>query len=357
MFDNPEVNTPIAGVAEFDKWATAQDGPVALHLKQKLLPVEGEGGVIFPPTYARIGYNIDELADGTSVAAIDSVGSQANRIEPIFSQEPYDQLVPQISIEYGDEKTISILDAGHRLADAIVRSTSLAELARNAFVELKEKGTASALAKLAPTSIVFGVWDSRDTGVKVPRIVQSVIRAWDVEELKRSAQYNPALDYAALDVFSEEDKQKEEGKPESPLAQRGFVHNPAPGALGGVVSRGTIEREVTVNLIALRRLKGENGETDKIRRYILGLSLIAAIAPLDGFLRQGCLLVPDIDAKPEWRLIERTGERKPITLEETSVLEYAKNAAQDFGVGETRKVKFNKDLAKADVEKARKKSK
>ena len=30
-------------------------GPVALHLKQKLLPVEGEGGVIFPPTYADIG--------------------------------------------------------------------------------------------------------------------------------------------------------------------------------------------------------------------------------------------------------------------------------------------------------------
>ena len=52
--------------------------------KQKLLPVEGEGGVIFPPTYADIGYNIDTLSDGTKVATIDSVGSQANRMEPIF---------------------------------------------------------------------------------------------------------------------------------------------------------------------------------------------------------------------------------------------------------------------------------
>ena len=31
-------------------WADKNDGPVALHLKEKLLPVEGEGAVIFPPT-------------------------------------------------------------------------------------------------------------------------------------------------------------------------------------------------------------------------------------------------------------------------------------------------------------------
>ena len=69
---------------ELDRWATDPKGPVALHLKQKLIPVEGEGGVIFPPTYADIGYNIDTLSDGTRVAIIDSVGSQANRMEPIF---------------------------------------------------------------------------------------------------------------------------------------------------------------------------------------------------------------------------------------------------------------------------------
>lgn len=45
-----------------DQWATDPNGPVALHLKQKLLPAEGEGGVIFPPTYADIGYNIDTLS-------------------------------------------------------------------------------------------------------------------------------------------------------------------------------------------------------------------------------------------------------------------------------------------------------
>jgi hypothetical protein len=47
-----------------DVWADDRNGRVALHLKQRLLPVEGEGAVIFPPTYADIGYNID-LSDGT----------------------------------------------------------------------------------------------------------------------------------------------------------------------------------------------------------------------------------------------------------------------------------------------------
>ena len=46
-----------------------------------------------------VGYNIDKLSDGTKVVTIDSVGSQANRMEPIFKRPPYSSLVPQIEIE------------------------------------------------------------------------------------------------------------------------------------------------------------------------------------------------------------------------------------------------------------------
>ncbi len=337
--------------------AWADDGPVALHLKQKLLPVEGEGGVIFPPTYADIGYNIDTLSDGTKVALIDSVGSQANRMEPIFKREPYSELVPQIEIEYGnqdDRKSVSIFEVGHRLGDALIRSSELEQEARNAFESFLDSGDAVALAKLAPTSLVFGVWDSRDTHAKLPRIVQSVIRAWDIDPVTRSAQFNPALDYAALEVFLEADKQKAEGKRESPLAQRGFVHVPATGLHGGVVARGAIERDVTVNLIALRRLNSENGQV--LRRYILGLSLVAATAPLDPFLRQGCLLVPDVETPQEWNLIERDGARREAELAEDLVHSYALEVARAFGVGENKLVKFSKEKAKEDVKKADKKS-
>jgi CRISPR-associated protein Csb1 len=58
---------------------------------------------------------------------------------------------------------------------------------------------------------------------------------------------------------------------------------PATGAHGGVVARGAIERTITVNLVALRKLHGENAQN--LRRYILGLALVAATEPLDGFLR------------------------------------------------------------------------
>jgi CRISPR-associated protein Csb1 len=264
-------------------------------------------------------------------------------------------LVPQVEIGYGNDKVLSIFEAGHRLGDAVIRSTELQEQAQAAFRLLLDNGDASAIAKLAPTSLVFGVWDSRDTQAKLPRIVQSVVRAWDVTPLKRSAQYTPALDYSALEVFSEEDKQKAEGRAESPLAQRGFVHVPATGAPGGVVAHGPIVRDTTVNLVALRRLDGENGPA--LRRYILGLSLVTAFEPMDAFLRQGCLLVSNTNVPAQWVLIGRRGERSPIALEESAVLAYARSKAKAFGVGPGKRVVFNKDLAKQDAKKADKKAK
>ena len=346
-----------------DDWADKKDGPVALYLKQELVPVEGEGGVIFPPTYAGIGYNIDTLSDGTKVASIDSVGAQANRIEPIFMEPPYADLVPQIEIVYGNEKKLSILDAGHRLGDALIRCVAvdeadgfdLREAAHSAFEALRNRNDASEIANLAPTSLVFGAWDSRDTQAKLPRVVQSVIRAWDVDELRRSAQYNPPLDYAELDVFSDTDKEKQGGDPKSPLAKRGFVHVPAVETPGGVVARGPIMRDVTVNLVALRRLGGDSAET--LRRYVLGLSLIAATAPLDPFLRQGCMIVPDPDRPAEWSLVDRAGARTSVLLTEQAALDYAAKTAKDFGVGPSRTLIFSKARAREDAKKSDKKSK
>src|SRR5690606_10354355 len=153
-----------------------------------------------------------------------------------------------------DGKRVSLLHAGHRLGDALVRSTELNDDARKAFEAFLRDGDVGPLSRLSPTSLVFGVWDSRDTQAKLPRLVQGVIRAWDVDELTRSAQYTPPVDYAALNVFSEEDKQKSENNPKSAIAQRGFVPVPATGAKGGVVARGPILRDLTLNLVALRRL-------------------------------------------------------------------------------------------------------
>ena len=145
------------------EWVDGADGPVALHMRQKLVPVEGEDAVFFPPTYAirdnepvENKYVIDSLADGTKVAQVDSVGAQANRMEPLF-KDVYPELVPQIEIERENGQKVSIMEAGHRLGDALVRSTrELGEMARDAFHAFDREGDAEPMAKLAPTSLVFG---------------------------------------------------------------------------------------------------------------------------------------------------------------------------------------------------------
>lgn len=353
---HPEVRRRLNDLAD------DEHGPVALHLRETLLPVEGPGSPIFPPTYAfpeghrHLGYNIDEMSDGTKIAVIDSVGSQANRIEPVFrtarpgeNENPRATLVPQIDINCGNGKTVSILEAGHRLGDALVRSTELAGRAEGAFRAFLDRNDATPLAKLAPTSLVFGVWDSRGTLARLPRIVQATVRAENVELLTRSAQYNPPLDYAELEVFSDADKAKAEGNPKSPLAQTGFVHVPAVETHGGIIARGPICRNVTVNLVALRRLDGESAAD--VRRYVLGLALVAATAPMDGFLRAGCLLTLDPGAPAEWYAVARSGERTPVDLDADTALAYARAVAEDFGVGDDRPVAFDKKLAQAEARK------
>lgn len=360
---------PLFSPETIKSWAQNDCPVVALHLKQHLLPVEGKGGIIFPPTYADIGYNIDELSDGTKVATIDSVGSQANRMEPLFKSVPDEKgeetnplakLVPQIDIYYEETRKISIFDVGHRIADALIRCVAkgkkdepssdfnLYQKSKEAFEKLLRNNDPDPLCKLAPTSLVFGVWDSRGSGAKVPRVLQSTIRAWDVDSLHRAAQYTPALDYAALGVVDEETKAEQEKNPKSPLAQRGFVHVPSGKTHGGIIARGPIIRDVTINLAALRRLG--NGSHINLREYILGLSLVVATHPYDGFLRQGCLLVADSEAPFAWEEVRLDGKR--ITVKDflhQSALDYANVAANAYGVGPDIKVKFDASLALEDI--------
>ena len=76
---------------------------------------------------------------------------------------------------------------------------------------------------------------------------------------------------------------------------------------------------------------------------------MAATAPLDGFLRAGCLFTLDPDDSGIWQVVARSGERESVSLDEGSALEYACSAADAFGVGSDHRVAFDKDLAKADI--------
>src|SRR5579862_5646716 len=105
-----------------DEWLD-DDGPV----REQLEPAMGKESVLFPPTFAPPedrkddppSYVVDETSAGR-VALIDTVGSQANRMEPLFKRAPYSQLVPKAAVRIGDRE-IDLLDAGHRAADAVFR--------------------------------------------------------------------------------------------------------------------------------------------------------------------------------------------------------------------------------------------
>ena len=341
----------MSDLAQFDPWVTT-DNFAALVIREFLESVEGPGGVIFPATYAAAedkkvfpgGYNIDPPEGEKNVCLIDSVGSQANRIEPMFAKPDYAHLVPQISVKAG-EKSVSILDAGHRAGDALVRCTPLQKDLQNAF-KASLKGDAQPLAKIAPTSLVFGVWDSRDTQAKLPRLVASTIRAFDVKRLKRSAQYNPSTDYIG-DRLLEDTADK---KLKDAYAERGFIHVPATGSHGGVIATGEIRRDATLSLAALRLLSagGDAANTLALRRYILGLSLVAFTSNAATYLRQGCNLVPSEKLRV-FNLVHSDGKRDAQTLTLKDALKYATAAAKAFGVEKGKEVIFDTKLAIADI--------
>src|SRR3954471_11094533 len=121
-------------------------------------------------------------------------------MEPTFRMPPLNKLIPQVIIKAPDGRKINLLEIGHRVADGAVRYSKFADLASKAISALDKHGNAAELARIAPTSLVFGFWDSRDSQFRYGRVLTSTIRATNVAVLKRSAQFNPAIDPATIGV-------------------------------------------------------------------------------------------------------------------------------------------------------------
>lgn len=361
------------------------DEVAALTASQLLVPAERPDAVIFPPTFApqskteKGDYNIDRTgasyhahidydpADGNggkvrtdirhdsgkNVCIIDTVGSQANRIEPMFKTEKcggrYADLVPQVRIRVECKKPgmervwfVNLLDAGHRAGDAIIRFSPLGERVFAGFKAYGETGNAEPLARIAPTSLVFGVWDSRGTQEKIARAFRSVIRATDVVRLTRSAQYFRATKYAEHDLVPEDLDTGDGDK--NPLSREGFNDNPASGAHGGVRVYGEIRRDMTINLAAVRRLRvpsatdpylEDTERTLALRRYILGLCLVAATGRSDDKynLREGCQLRQQPGSAVVWKEVRYEGDDTDRTdLKADTCERYARLAAEAFKV-------------------------
>jgi CRISPR-associated protein Csb1 len=349
-------------------WLTENEMPVALVLTETLEPALGTDAEIFPPTFAKDGplYNIDELrtdiapsaakdSDIVNTCLIDSIGSQANRMETCFKKMPLSGLVPQITVVAKNQKA-NLLDIGHRIADAAIRFSELETDARNAIVNLKENGNALHLAQLAPTSLIFGFWDSRETQFKFGRVLSSVIRATNVSYLTRSAQFDAVFD--AKQMFEDKEYREYGTGNNNALSAIGLQDAPAAGTHGGVRVFGTITRRTQLNLVGLRALAvtDENGEikedeTMKLRRYLLGLALVAARCQTSYNLREGCLLTR---VSEKTNAVYSDGKRPAFKWDLKEVWDYAQAAAREFDATlqsrQPREIQFEVPKVRAKVE-------
>ncbi|MGE0008577.1 MAG: type I-U CRISPR-associated RAMP protein Csb1/Cas7u [Parvibaculaceae bacterium] len=320
---------------KLDGWAEGE--AAALVLEQPLRPVVGT--LVFPPTFAPAkkgdpsDYVVDQI-DGRGVVTLDTPGAEANRLEPLFMRELAD-LVPQITIKAGNNtKPKNLLELGHRAADALVRSVPDKVKIVEAAFEKVLLGNHADLAGFAPTTLVFGAWDSRSTGAKLPRLLEARIDAYGVERRQRSAQYFAAVDYVEADLLDESKEKKELDQ----RSQAGFRDSPSGRQPGGVelVEDGRIVRTLTIHLAGIQRL-GAGADTERgkyLRQYVLGLALAAATAPTDLFLRQGCSLVPakpkDGEAPARWKAVGFDGSEEEVDLPHEVVLAYVRAARDRF---------------------------
>ena len=311
-------------------------GAVALRSIMRLQPAEGPGGKIFPPTYAANKYAVEERQVGDRVVTtvlLDSVASQANRAELALLEGwdagelsfpvPYVDFTGELGVE--DLGRITVLEAPHRLADAIFRDSllggtlfRLSDVGR-AITEARP-GNATDLFRYAPTALLFGQWDSTGPkgglGSKFQRAYVSEIVGLDAQiGRKVGSRIDPLqIERDAAVVYEHADPEQrwtldpaeaaqEKGK--SKLAggdgrpseiNHGNIVPLIDSQAGGVTISEARQTSV-LSLAALRRLRfaGESRDAEVAARTAVAALGVAAIAygyEADHDLRSRCLLIP-----------------------------------------------------------------
>ncbi|MYB10040.1 MAG: type I-U CRISPR-associated protein Cas7 [Acidimicrobiia bacterium] len=357
-------------------------GAVALRSRTELQPADGPGGKVFPPTYAfNTGhkYAVETRQVGereVQTVLLDSVASQANRAELALLEGweagDLEFPVPYVDFstedgEFDDVGRLTVLEAPHRLADAIFRDSLL----DGTLFRLSEAGraitnaqpkNATALFQYAPTALLFGQWDSTGPkgglGSKFQRAYVSEIVGHDVQiGRKVGSRLDPlqiereaAVAYEHEDpdqrwTLDEDEAAVEKGKPKVAGADgrpseinHGNIAPSIDAAAGGVTISAAVQTTV-ISLAALRRLRfaGHSRDAEIAARTAIAALGVAAIVlqhEMDHDLRSRCLLIPQHVPSPE--LVGRDGsapESVDVSRDTAAlVLAQAAQASADLGL-------------------------
>ncbi|MCY4110164.1 MAG: type I-U CRISPR-associated RAMP protein Csb1/Cas7u [Chloroflexi bacterium] len=338
---------------------------VALRSRMTLQPAGGEGDKVFPPTYAVDGradhkYVVEErqVGNGESISTtvlLDSVASQANRAELALLDgwERGELIFPVPYVDFSEDgwatdyEKLTVLEAPHRLADAIFRDSLL----DGTLFRLSDVGraitnatprNAADLFNYSPTSLLFGMWDSTGPkgglGSKFQRAYVSEIVGFDASvgkkvgsridplQIERVAPTDRLFKSADRDeVWTDNSGQAErDGKGKLVYASRAdesgeagqpskINHGNIPPSIdtqaGGVTISSALQTTV-ISFAALRRLRFKNHarEAETAAHTAIAALGVAAIAyqyEMDFDLRSRCLLLPT--HPPHLELLRRDG--------------------------------------------------
>jgi CRISPR-associated protein Csb1 len=350
------------------------NGVAAIRARTRLQPAGGPGDKVFPPTFGdtlrvplpnggerttRYAVELRRINGNALLCVLlDTVASQANRCEEAL-QRAWDRGVirfPLVRVDFtgshdddpafdlstiGGDGYLTTLEAPHRLADALLRDSLLGDLRfrasvpGRAFTEASPHN-ATAVYKLSPHALVFGMWDSTGPkggqGAKFQRALVSEIVGVGVEFGRKTAsridpagiELNAGPVYKAKDTaeewtIDEAAAAQEKGKPVLFSRRKGekagkpssINHGnvtPSVDSEAGGVTLDYAEQITVLSLPALRRLRfpkdvdgntvtaDRRDATENAARTALAALALSAVAfqREDGFdLRSRCAFIPE----------------------------------------------------------------
>ncbi|MGI8843807.1 MAG: type I-G CRISPR-associated RAMP protein Csb1/Cas7g [Gemmatimonadaceae bacterium] len=393
-------------------------GAAAIRARTRLQPAGGSGDKVFPPTFGdtvradlpdgsqhMTRYAVEtRRINGESVLCVllDSVASQANRYEEALQRAWDEDLVdfPLVRVDFtgethddpaldlstiGGDGYLTSLEAPHRLADALLRDSMLGDFRFRAsdpgrsFTEASPHN-ATAVYKLSPNALVFGMWDSTGPkggqGSKFQRALVSEIVGMGVKfGNKTASRIDPAqIELNAGPVYRAADSEEEWTIDESAAAREkgkavlfsrrksdkagkpsSLLHGnikPSIDSVAGGVTLDYAEQITVLSIPALRRLRfpknvggsaiprDQRTTAENAARTALAALGLAAVAfqRLEGFdLRSRCAFVPDPAGPLAFHVLDRDGTSNgPFALapdDAEQLVKRASEAAEAAGMG------------------------
>lgn len=365
---------------------------VAVRGSATLEPAGGPGDKVFPPTHAVDDKNPKPGAkyafetrriDGrdSTCVLLDSVQSQANRMEEALQALWDDKQIalPVLSVDFSsvapEVGRVTSLTAPHRIADALLRDSllddqlfRLSEIGKS-FTDASTKN-ATALFRVCPTGLVFGLWDSTGPkgglGAKFQRALVSEIVGINAANGSKTASRIDPLNILkkAADIYVATDERErwttdvskakqengqpvkfgKEGKPSE--VNHGNV-TPSIDSVAGGVTIDEARHTVVLSLASLRRLGFSSG-AEEARTVLAALGLLAVVAAESRGhdLRSRCLLVPKKGSALKLEVVARDGSATPVDLDLVGAIALYREAVGKLPAG----IKFDKPPGEALAE-------